>query len=430
MKKRLIVLLVCLLFGNVHAQSDLLQRYRKMALEYNHDFKAAQKSISASIELQKSAKADRKPKVDGALNFQYTGNPMELTLNLPTMGAPVTFAGSDLGYGAAISILQPIYTGGRVLESIRMAEHKSSYAVSQSEVIRSQIYFQTDIQYWNTVAFAEMVAISESFCNSMTTLAKVIKERVEVGLTDPQDLLMVEVKFNDAQYRLLQSQNSFETSRMALNLLIGTELSAATQIDKQVPSDWISATVDLSKADNRPEILMAKTNVEMQQSALKWNDSKYKPQVYVGVEGSYSSPGFNFKPDLDLNYALYAKVSVPIFEWGKRRSEKHAAKYNIGIATDQLNKVVDAVQLETQTAQLNLMQAEQRVRLSENSLAKADENEQKALERYNEGKASIVEVIDAQLYKQTSRMNYLEAKLTMQNSYSELLRVLNEYNNK
>lgn len=44
--------------------------------------------------------------------------------------------------------------------------------------------------------------------------------------------------------------------------------------------------------------------------AQKLNDSQFKPQFYVGVEGSYSSPGYNFKKDLDPNYAVYAKVSV------------------------------------------------------------------------------------------------------------------------
>lgn len=34
-------------------QSDLLEKYRSMAVEYNHDLKVADKHISASIELEK-----------------------------------------------------------------------------------------------------------------------------------------------------------------------------------------------------------------------------------------------------------------------------------------------------------------------------------------------------------------------------------------
>ena len=46
-------------------QSNLLEKYRQMAVSYNHDLKAADKNISASIELEKSAKADLKPKLSG-----------------------------------------------------------------------------------------------------------------------------------------------------------------------------------------------------------------------------------------------------------------------------------------------------------------------------------------------------------------------------
>lgn len=60
-------------------QSDLLEKYRSMAVEYNHDLKVADKHISASIELEKAARKDLRPKLSGDANFQYTGNPIQLT---------------------------------------------------------------------------------------------------------------------------------------------------------------------------------------------------------------------------------------------------------------------------------------------------------------------------------------------------------------
>ena len=47
-----------------------------MALNYNHDLRAADKNIASSMELIKAAKADLKPKLSGDANFQYTGNPI------------------------------------------------------------------------------------------------------------------------------------------------------------------------------------------------------------------------------------------------------------------------------------------------------------------------------------------------------------------
>ena len=405
-------------------QSTLLEKYRTMALDYNHDLKAAEKNIAASMEVEKSARADLKPKLSGAASFQYTGNPMELTLDIPSIGLSKTVEGKNLNYGGSLSILQPVYTGGRVLESIRMAQHQQALAGNQAKALNDAVCYQTDIQYWSAVARQEIVDVAEDFRNSIAALVKTIKERVEVGLVDPQDLLMAEVKLNEAEYQLLQAQSNFETGRMALNSMIGVRLEQPTELDAQIPIVVVSDSLWLSTGMGRPEIQMAYDKIRIAESTKKLNDSQFKPQFYVGVEGSYSSPGYNFKKDLDPNYAVYAKVSVPIFEWGKRRSEKRVSSFRIGMAEDNLNKVVDRVELEVSVARKALSQAIERVRLSESSLAKAEENEAKAVERYNEGKVSVVEVIDAQTYRQ---VNYVQAKAAAQGHYSELIKALHSY---
>ena len=408
-------------------QSTLLEKYRTMALDYNHDLKAAEKNIAASMEVEKSARADLKPKLSGAASFQYTGNPMELTLDIPSIGLSKTVEGKNLNYGGSLSILQPVYTGGRVLESIRMAQHQQALVGNQAKALNDAVCYQTDIQYWSAVARQEIVDVAEDFRNSIAALVKTIKERVEVGLVDPQDLLMAEVKLNEAEYQLLQAQSNFETGRMALNSMIGVRLEQPTELDAQIPIVVVSDSLWLSTGMGRPEIQMAYDKIRIAESTKKMNDSQFKPQFYVGVEGSYSSPGYNFKKDLDPNYAVYAKVSVPIFEWGKRRSEKRVSSFRIGMAEDNLNKVVDRVELEVSVARKALSQAIERVRLSESSLAKAEENEAKAVERYNEGKVSVVEVIDAQTYRQTSQVNYVQAKAAAQGHYSELIKALHSY---
>lgn len=424
------ICIICLLWGSFSLsaqQSTLLERYRSMALGYNHDLKAAERNISASIELEKMARANLKPKLSGGANFNYTGNPLELTLDMPTLDNPVSFQGKNLNYGASVSLLQPIYTGGRLLESIRIAQHQQSLASSQTEMIGSAVCFQTDMQYWNTVARKEMVDIAYDFKNSVSSLASTIRERVEAGLVDPQDLLMAEVKLNEAEYQLLQAQSNFETGRMALNSIIGEELEHATPTDSCIPVVSVADSLLHQEVYDRPELKIAHDKIKIEESSLKLNDSQYKPQLYLGIDGSYSSPGYNFHSNLDPNYAIYAKLSIPIFEWGKRKSQKRASTRRIEMATDNLNKVADHVRLEVQTARVALLQAIRRIDLAESSLGKAEENEGKALERYTEGKVSILEVIDAQTYRQTAQVNYVQAKVSAQGYYSELIKALNLY---
>lgn len=431
--KNIILTAICALTTTLLASAQnstpLLEHYRSMALGYNHDLKSAERNISASMELEKMARADLKPKVSGGANFQYTGFGRELSLQLPSLESPMNFKGPNMNYGAAVSILQPVYTGGRVIEAIRMAEHRQTLSAAGADLVRSSICFQTDIQYWNTVAKAEMVSIAADFRNSIASLVGIIDERVAVGLVDPRDLLMAQVKLNEAEYQLLESRSTLQTGCMALNSLIGVELQSATPIDSIVPTlsavDTVVTTTN-GGAD-RAELTISRQQIKMAETSLKLNDAKYKPQLYVGADGTYSSPGYNFKADLNPNYAVYAKLSVPIFEWGKRRSEKRMSTQQIGIANDGLNRTTDQVNLEVQSAQVALRQALERVALAHSSLEKARENERMALERYREGKSSILEVIDSQIYRQQSQINYAAGKLAAQSYRSELTRALNGY---
>ena len=320
MKKinRWLIFLLCVPTVAFAQQNSLLQKYRSMALDYNHDLKAADKNIAASIELEKAAQKDLRPKLSGEANFQYTGNPLQLNIDLPSMQTPLAFEGRNMKYGASLSLLQPVYTGGRLLESIRMAKHQQSLAIHQADYFRSAVFYQTDMQYWNTVARAEVVRVTTEYRNSVATFSQTIRERVEAGLVDPQDLLMAEVKLNEAEYQLLQAKRNLETGRMALNSLIGVELHAPTEIEDTI--SVVRADKDLwgEGEIDRPELKMAYARIKIAESSKKLTDAKYKPQFYIGVDGSYSAPGYDFRSDLDPNYAIYAKVSVPLFEWGKK----------------------------------------------------------------------------------------------------------------
>lgn len=430
MKKILLVatFLGCAIIGFSQSQSALLEKYRTMAIEYNHDYKAAEKNIAISKEFENMARADMKPKLAAGSNFSFTGNPAELSIDLPTIGLSTSFQGRQTQYGASVSLMQPIYMGGKLSESIKIAQHEQSLAGAGAEAVRSAVYFQTDIQYWNTVARREIVGIADDFLGSITSLVSIINDRVEVGLVDPQELLMAEVKLNDAKYQLLQAQSNFETSRMALNSIIGVEIQDSTEVQQNIPAVLVQDELLRGSGNNRPEIMMAQERIKIAQSSLKLNDAKYKPQFYIGADGNYSSPGYNFRRDLNPNYAVYAKLSIPIFEWGKRGSNKRASNKKIGIEQDNLNRVSDNVALEVQTARVALDQAIKRVDLSSSSLAKAQENERMAVERYSEGKISILEVLDAQTYRQTSQLNYVQAKVAAHIYYSELLKSLNYYN--
>ena len=270
-----------------------------------------------------------------------------------------------------------------------------------------------------------MTLVAKEFKESIELLVDVVKDRVNEGYTDRNDLLMAEVKLNDAEYRFVQSLNDAEVARMSMNSFSGIPF------DEEVPTDSIviplkeepsyAGIIDMAMT-SRPEMLIASGNIDLQKSSAKLANSQYLPKLSVGIDGSYSSPGYNFKADLNPNYAIYAKLSVPIFEWGKRRNTRKAGKYAIDMATENQRKVTDNVRLEVETAFYNYSQAVRKVSLTESSLNKAEESNEMAFEKYREGNISIVEVINAEIYHLEAKVNFIQSKLNAQIARSGLER--------
>lgn len=408
------------------SQDSLLTRYRQMAIGYNDDLKAAERNIQASIALEKAALTDRLPVISAGGDFKFTGNPMELSMDIKGVG-PVEIKGGHFNYGISATLLQPVYTGGYITESIRMARSQVLVAEAEMELLRSAVCYQLDVQYWTTVARNELMNVAGDFLDAISDLERVVSERVEAGLTDIQELLTVQVKRNEAEYLYLQIQNDFKIGVMALNSLIGLPLDNPTPVGSGVLT--INGIPDiLQDCPERPEIRIATQNITMSEQTMRMNDSRYKPQIHLGAGGGIYAPGYNFRPDLSPNYTVYAKVEIPIFHSGKRRMERRAYEQLSDSARDALHKVTNDIHLEINQASLSLGQARQRVDLALSSLDKAEENERRAIEKYEEGTISIADVIDAQVYRLNAQNNYVTAKTAARISLTELIKAANGYN--
>lgn len=167
----------------------------------------------------------------------------------------------NIQYGASVALCNLIYTGRPDTRGHSVGTASTGNGGQPSRNGAGYDCYQTDIQYWNTVARREIIDVVQDFYDSMASLVKTIGERVDAGLADPQDLLMAEVKLNEAEYRLLQAKNDFHSGRMALNSIIGVELQSSTEIETVVPMLAIGDSLSLSIGMNRPEIRLLKNRL-------------------------------------------------------------------------------------------------------------------------------------------------------------------------
>lgn len=411
-----------------HAQHNtLLQQYRLRVKEYNQDIRSARYALALRRENEKSARADFLPSLSGEAAFSRTGNPRELSVSVPSLDEPLFFQGRHMHYGASLTLVQPIYSGGALKAGYDKAVRESGLARYEEEMVTNDRMYNADVYYWNKVACDELIRVAESYRHSVVALVEVVRQRVEAEYTDRNDLLMAEVKLNDAEYRLAQARNDAEVARLAMNSLSGVPF------DEVLPTDSLvlppECTYDYAEAvgaalRERPELQMAMYEVGIQKSAARLANAQYLPKFAVGIDGSYASPGYDFKAGPDPNYTVYFRLSVPIFEWGKRKNTRKAGRYGVDMALEKQSKQADNVRLEVETAFYTCSQALRQVQLTGSSLSKARESEALAMDKYREGNVSVVEVLDAQMYHLQAEVNHIQARLQARIAQSSLERAM------
>lgn len=333
-------------------ESALSGQYRELVRNYNQDLRRAEHASAISQETEKSAKADFLPSLSANANFNYTGNPRELSVEIPSIETPLYFQGRDVKYGASLTLTQPVYSGGALKAGYEKARKGHESARLEQRRLLNDILHDADVRYWNKVALDEMAQVAKEYQNSIATLVKVVGHRVREGYTDRNDLLMAEVKLNDADYRLIQARDNAEVARLALNAYSGIPSEQVIPTDSIIPplSEPAYGNIVETAMSQRVELSIATNQVDIQTSNARIANARYLPKFSIGIDGSYASPGYDFTADLSPNYAIYAKLSIPVFEWGKRRNTRSAGKHGIRMATENYSKVEDNIRLEAETA--------------------------------------------------------------------------------
>lgn len=393
---------------------------RELALNYNQDVKSA-KLQTQSIESTKDASgADYYPQLNFMANYEYVGKPYVLQNIITTV---------QNRYNLNATILQPLYAGGRISSQFALNESYENIARENENLTSAILLLEIDNTYWKTVADNENERLANLYLKTISDLFKVIKNRVDAELISKNDLLITEVRLNDAKLSVLESKNQLKISKMELNRLIGYEVTKSIEVEDEIYFELYKYDFEnlVDRAiSQRSELLMQLQNIEANKHSEDLTASQYLPKWSLGVNALWGVPSPDLTNDPAFNYSVFSTVSVPIFLWNKSSLDVQAQTLLTDSQKEQLEKLKEIVTLEVQSTKYSYDEAINRVELTSTSSIRAEENLDIMTTRYNEGLSPILEVLDAQVFWNKAYADHIEAKRLYQVSYSALLRSIGE----
>ena len=102
-------------------------------------------------------------------------------------------------------------------------------------------------------------------------------------------------------------------------------------------------------------------------------------------------------------------VDIPIFEGGRLRAQIARERAKLRAVQQRLRKLEQDIRLEVETAVLNATSAHERIRVTQKSVAEAEESLRIERQKYDLGKGAIVDVLDAQSALLSAQTNYYRA---------------------
>lgn len=433
MKQNIIILLLLASMPvAVQAQEALsLDSCRRMALENNHKVEIASLTEQKTLADVKAYRANFLP------NFAVTGGYMltnsNISLALPTISIPGTSIppinlGVDIELNntwfAGLGAQQPIYMGGKVRNAYKMSLIGAEMAGHNKALTRTEVIVAVDEAYWLHIRAKELRTAAEKYVEVIGELYRNVGDATDIGMAARNDLLKVEVKRNEALLQLRRAENGVNLSRMNLCHMVGLPLDAEIEVADTFDdgADGIGWTDDITA---RPEYALLDGQARLKEQQVRLVRSDFLPQVGVAAQYGYAQglrmTGGNRLIDNSSASVMFT-ASIPLYHWGEGRGKVKAAKAEARIARVQMDQMSQMMELELAQARFAWDEALLEVRLTENSLAQAEENLRVSRDHHEAGMETLAGYLEAQTVWQKAYSDVVNAKAALRLSETQYLK--------
>lgn len=401
------VLSLAMLAGPVAAET--LGDAWAAAADYDLGLKAAESRVASAEESLLSARAQRLPSVSAASTvMRWDEVPAFVFGGVGVPGQLPLFDGRTTTLSMA-SVSVPIYTGGRVGNGIDAADAALAARRGEAASLSQQTKLDVAAAYIAVLRAERALDAIESNVAALEAHARNVNDMFEVGQVPRNDYLAAAVSLADAQQRELVARHALEVARAAYNRRLGRPLTAAVMLDPTLPSaaSAIDGTAPEALTElalgQRRELAAASAAAEALSAQSESARAATRPQLFL--TGAYTALDNEF-----LNEDAYWTVGVGIqwsfFDSGRTRHAAAALSREAAALTQERADLETLIALQIREARLGLDAARERIRVSEQAVAQAEENLRVASDRYRNGEGANTEVLDAEALRTLSRSNY------------------------
>jgi len=406
-----------------------------LGLKNSKNLKASAARINEAEAALKEAKENRLP--DGSVSGSYIrlNSPdvdLKVKMNSSGNGSPAEEQGkiSSAVYGI-VNLSLPIYSGGKIKYGIESARYLAEASRLDEKSDKEAVVLNIVNAFENLYKAKAAVELVKENLGGATERVKQFTSLERNGVIPRNDLLKAELQVSNIEVSLMDAENNWKLANINMNLMLG--LPETTSIDPDIswntnPEKLEPVETLISKAMEERKDLSA---IGLRKKAAGSDAHAVKSGMYpsLALTGGYIAADV---PNLltvvnAMNVGVGVKYSISSL-W-KTNSKYQQAKSRQVETEAQESALADRIKYEVHEAYLGYLLALKKIDSYNKAVGQAAENYKIVKNKYDNTLATTTDLLDADIERLQTKLNYAFSKADAAAAYSKLQRVCGQLDN-
>lgn len=312
------------------------------------------------------------------------------------------------GYGASVSLIQPVFAGGRIVAGNRLAALGVQAAEIQRTLQERNTVGEAERLYWQAVSLEEKKKTIAQARSMLDGLHKDLSSAISAGLVPETDMLALQLKENELRSAENRLTGSIRLVKMSLCDMTGvpyTVYSAMASDDlPHIDSIVVESDVSVPEAPEAyfrdedevipecSEMRLLDISVEAKKAEKRMTLGEVLPSVGLGAAYGYG--------DLigrgSFNGAVFATLKVPVTDWGKYSRKLRRQEIFVQKAENDREDAARQLRLRMRKLWLDLTVAWEQLALAQEGEEAAAAAAKSTEEHYLAGLVPLSDLLGAQ----------------------------------
>jgi outer membrane protein TolC len=312
----------------------------------------------------------------------------------------------------------PLYAGGKNTAARKAAKANTDAARQDNEAVRNALGFEVSRAFYTVLKTRQFIRAAEAGVDSLEASLAIAKKRLDGGTLLKADVLDIEVRLAQAREELVRARNANALAVRVFGNLLGIE-SGDFEVADTAPATTAPDAGDFS---GRPELAAVRHREGSAEEQVRAVKGGYLPRV-----SAFGSLDYDYGGKYDHgggSYTAGAILQWDLWDGKMTRAKVQEANANLESTREEERKLRLALDLEVEQARLDLQAANERLHVTGQAVAQAEESASLTRARFEQELALPKDLIDAETALVAARVRRAEAEADRQIAIAALRKAI------